>query len=186
MRKLARALGVTAPALYRHYRSKETVLLAVVEEAYRMFTQRIYRALRARSPEERLTRAGQEYLDFALEHPHMYEMIYVSPHMLGLEEFPESLLETACATGQFWQDRVRECMEAGLLKVGDPEKVAMTMWAHAHGLVSIYLRGLLPVDREHFLKVYHASSMRILHGLGEGDVDRWQAAHEVEAPVAAG
>ena len=33
MRKLARSLGVTAPALYRHYGSKERVLLGIGRKA---------------------------------------------------------------------------------------------------------------------------------------------------------
>ena len=173
MRKLARELGVTAPALYRHYENKETVLVAVVEEAYRMFAERLYTALRARTPLERFQRAGDEYIQFALRHPHMYEMLYVSPHMLGMDAFPERILETACATGQFWQDRVRECMEAGLLRAGDPEKVSMTMWAHAHGLVTIYLRGLLPVSQDEFLRVFRESGMRMLRGLGGDAAEEW-------------
>ena len=173
MRKLARELGVTAPSLYRHYDSKESLLIAVVEEAHRLFAQRLYRALRARTPHERMHRAGAEYIEFALNNPHLYEMLYVSPHMLGMEEFPERILDTCAATGQFWQDRVRECMEAGLLRRGDPEEVSMTMWAHAHGLVTIFLRGLLPVDREAFIHVFQASGGRLLQGLGGEKAGLW-------------
>ena len=86
MRKLAKTVGVTAPALYRHYPSKERVLIAVIGEAYRMFAEYLYRALAGPTPAERLRRAGMEYLNFAIEHPEMYEMLYVSPHHLGLED----------------------------------------------------------------------------------------------------
>ena len=42
MRKLARCLGVTAPALYRHFESREHVLHEVVREAYERFTEKVY------------------------------------------------------------------------------------------------------------------------------------------------
>jgi len=38
MRRLASDLGVTAPALYRHYASKEQILLDVVMEAFGLLT----------------------------------------------------------------------------------------------------------------------------------------------------
>ena len=37
MRKLAKNVGVTAPALYRHYDGKEKVLADVVREAYQAY-----------------------------------------------------------------------------------------------------------------------------------------------------
>ena len=76
MRRLARDLGVTAPALYRHYDSREEMLLDVVAEAYRRLSERLYGALSGRTPAERLYLAGQAYLDFALDQPKYYEMLY--------------------------------------------------------------------------------------------------------------
>ena len=64
MRKLAKRVGVTAPALYRHYESREHVLAEVVREAYREFTSRLSRALEGRTPLDRFVRAGEAYLDF--------------------------------------------------------------------------------------------------------------------------
>lgn len=165
MRKLAKEVGVSAPALYRHYPSKERVLIAVIGEAYRMFAQYLYRALAGPTPAERMSRAGEEYLDFAIEHPEMYEMLYVSPHHLGLDDYPEEVAEVAAATGQFWQDRVRECIEAGIFKDGDPDELSLTMWAHAHGLISIYLRGMCVQASTDFKAVYRESAHRLMRGL---------------------
>ena len=68
---------------------------------------------------------------------------------------------------------MRECIDAGMFRATDPEAVGVTMWAHAHGLISLYLRGSLSVDREAFEGLYAASSKRVLRGLatpayGEG------------------
>lgn len=166
MRSLARSVGVTAPALYRHYEGKEAVLLDVVSEAYKVLSQYLYRALSGSDPMERFHRAGEGYLDFALENPRLYEMIYIAPDFLGREEFPEEIVAQGCAIGQFWNDRVRECMDAGLLKEDDPEEVSLTMWGMAHGLVSIYLRGSLPVSREEFRRLFKDAGRRAFQGLG--------------------
>jgi AcrR family transcriptional regulator len=180
MRKLAKNVGVTAPSLYRHYSSKERVLIAVIGEAYRMFAQYLYRALAGANPAERMRRAGQEYLDFAIENPEMYEMLYVSPHHLGLDDYPEEVAVVAGATGQFWQDRVRECIEAGILRPGDPDELSMTMWAHAHGLISIYLRGMCSVTVDNFRTVYQESSARLMRGLAG---PAWSELHALDSEL---
>jgi AcrR family transcriptional regulator len=167
MRKLAGRLGVTAPALYRYYGSKEEVLRDIVREAYRQSAAYIYRALSAGTPLERFRRAGEENLDFALTHPRWYEMMYLSPDRFGWSDYPPEVAAHAHATHQFWMDRVRECVEAGYLRAeSDIRDVGMTMWAHSHGLITIYLRGLLRLGEAEFREVYRASARRMLLGLG--------------------
>jgi len=165
MRGLARSVGVTAPALYRHFEGKEDVLLAVVGEAYKVFYRYLHRALRGESPAARFRMAGEGYLDFALDHPRFYEMIHAPLEALGIEEVPEDIQAEACAVGQFWHDRLRECMDEGLIRAGDPESIGLTMWSHAHGLVSLYLRGMLgDMDEELFRETYRASARRLMAG----------------------
>jgi hypothetical protein len=75
--------------------------------------------------------------------------------------------------GQFWNDRVRECMDAGMFRTADPTAIGITLWGHAHGLVSLYLSGALQLDEDGFRALYRASANRVLRGLattqyGEG------------------
>ena len=165
MRKLARAVGVTAPALYRHYESKERVLLDVVGEAYERLSQHLYRALKGRTPAERFRMAGEGYLDFALENTRLYEVLFASPDFMGMDDVPEELESQACALGQFWNDRVRECVDSGILRAQDPHAVGQTMWAHAHGLISLYLSGMLQADEDEFRSMYRSSGNRMMVGL---------------------
>jgi len=171
MRGLARELGVTAPALYRHFASKEEVMVAVVSEAYGLMAQYLYRALEGRTSLERFRLAGDAYLRFALERPRMYLTMYAGPSFLGLQTIPEAVGQRACAIGQFWNDRVRECIQDGYLKPGSPEEIGTTMWAHAHGLLSIYLRGILQVTEEEFRQEFDGSFWRMMAGLGTARFD---------------
>ena len=58
IKEVALRLGVTAPALYRHFDSKEQVLLEVVREAYERFARHLYLALQGSTPLERFELAG--------------------------------------------------------------------------------------------------------------------------------
>jgi len=165
MRKLAKDVGVTAPAIYRHYEGKEAVLADVLREAHRTFSRYLYAALGAPSPLERFVAAGDRYLSFVLKHPRWYEMMHTAPEHLGMEEVPDDVEALQQATSQFWLDRVRECMDAGILREGDPEAASMTMWAHAHGMVQLYQHGCLPVDEADFREVFAASGRRLMAGV---------------------
>ena len=188
MRKLAKSVGVTAPALYKHYESKERLLQDVMVQGYQRFAQYLYRGLVGADPAERMILSSRGYLDFALENPRLYELIYAHPATLGMTDLPEEVEALGCAIGQFWNDRVRECMDAGLLTKGDPQEVSMTLWAHAHGLVTLYLRGMLMreaegLDDERFREVFGASSIRLLSGPGTAAFVSILQAHAAAAEV---
>ncbi len=173
MRRLANELGVTAPALYRHYPAKEALLRDVVGEAFKVFGAYLYRALEGSTPQERLRLTGEGYLAFALEHPRFYEVIHASPRLLGFSDLPEDVSVQACGTKQFLVDRVRECMEARVLAPDDPEVVAAVIWAFSHGLVSLFLGGALPVQKASFAGLYQAAFARLFTGIaGQAFVPR--------------
>ena len=184
MRKLARHVGVTAPALYRHYESREHVLADVVREAHHAFTAYLYRALEGRTALERIQRAGEGYLDFALEHPRWYQLLFISPEHMGMAELPEDIEAMGCALHQFWVDRVRECMDEGILKPGDPVQMSLTMWAHAHGLVSLYHHGHFRIDQETFRAQFRASGRVMLLGIATEEFAAEVAGEPEVAPAA--
>ena len=164
MRKLAKNVGVTAPALYRHYDGKEKVLADVVREAYQAYQGYVYRALQASTPIERFFQAGEGYLDFALEHPRWYKIMFSSPERLGMKELQDDIEAMGWGVHQFWIDRVRECMQVGILKEADPLQTALTMWAHAHGMILLYHQGFFPMNQEEFESLFEKSGARMMSG----------------------
>jgi AcrR family transcriptional regulator len=172
MRKLARAVGVTAPAIYRHFDGREAVLADVLREAHRTFSRYLYGALAAPTPLERFLGAGEGFLDFVLDHPRWYGIMHTPPEHLGMEALPGDIEALQAAIHQFWVDRVRECMQAGVLKSGEPEEASVTMWAHAHGLVQLYHHGCLATDPDEFRALFKASSARLMAGVATEDFAR--------------
>ena len=72
------------------------------------------------------------------------------------------------STFQFLIDRVRECMDAGVIARSDPQQTAVQVWAHLHGLVSLRVSGLLDQvgDDRAFSEMYRQSVARLFRGLG--------------------
>ena len=184
MRELARRLGVTAPALYRHYENREHVLGDVVRTAYREFTASLYRALEGGTPQERLARAGEGYLDFALKNARWYQLLFVAPEQLGMSSLPDDIEDMGRSVHQFWVDRVRECQDAGILRAGDPREVSLTMWGHAHGLLSLYHHGHFRMDEGTFRREFQRSALAMMKGLSTPEfAARLGAQFDADHPV---
>jgi len=174
MRGLASRMKVTPMALYRHFDSREALLNAIVAEGHATFLRYLNRALAAESPGKRLLVSGEQYLAFALEHPRSYAVMF-------MEHVPESCATSGptgtsgptkwgdAATFQFLVDRIRDCTAAGTLRTDEPEAVALTIWAHVHGLVSLFLAGKLPLARPEFERTYLRSIVAVLGAFGWRD-----------------
>jgi AcrR family transcriptional regulator len=167
LREIARRVGLSAAAIYRHYDGKEALLRAVANEGFRIFSSYLLRALDGKSPETRLKRSVEEYLRFALENPRDYRFIFMS----AIEDkaavsapTPES---ERAPTFQFLVDRVSECMQARVLDKGNPDTVATVIWAQVHGLVSLRLSGLLARigSDEQFTRFFHNATAHLFIGL---------------------
>jgi AcrR family transcriptional regulator len=76
---IAKAMGMSGPAIYRYYASREDLLAAVVAEGYGELARVVETAAEAvkrRSPDERLRRVVGAYSDWALANPYRYEMLF--------------------------------------------------------------------------------------------------------------
>jgi AcrR family transcriptional regulator len=167
MRRVAERVGLTAPAIYRHFEDKEALLQALGAEGFRIFGTYLWEALGETTPQARLLRTVERYLRFGLEQSRYYEVIFISPASeLGLERMPQQNRERLGSSFQFLLDRVKECMEVGMLAQGEPADVAVSIWAHVHGMVSLRLMGHLgQLEEPRFVELFHRSVGRLLAGL---------------------
>jgi AcrR family transcriptional regulator len=167
LREVARRVGISAAAVYRHYDGKEALLREVCAAGFRIFSSYLLRALSASTPGDRMTLCAAQYLRFGLDHPRDYRVIFMG----GAEEFAAIASSGKVVEGeptfQFLVDRVRECMQARILRKDDPHSMATVIWAHVHGLVSLRLSGHLARvgSDEEFAQFYERATARLLAGL---------------------
>jgi AcrR family transcriptional regulator len=168
MRKVAAEVGISATAIYRHFEDKEAMLTSVVAQGSQLFFQYLSCGLSGKSAKERLELSGIAYLDFALDHPGYYRIMFMSSQEdVGLERLCSESAENFAPTFQYLVDRVRGCMSEGVLAEADADATALTIWAGCHGLVALRLASNLPMlDLEQFRELYKSSNSSLLRGLG--------------------
>jgi AcrR family transcriptional regulator len=134
MRRIADALGIKAPSLYKHVPDKAALEALVVAKGFEEFAEAMERAVSQDGNDSatRLTAIGTAYRAYAVAHPHLYRLMNYRP--LRRDLLPEGLEDRASGP----------LVEA----VGrDPDR-ARALWAFAHGMVSLEIDGRFPDDAD--------------------------------------
>ena len=164
MRKVADLVGVSAPAIYRHFQNKDALLNEIVIEGLKILEGYLRPALEAPTPYERLMRLIDRYLDFTLEQPRYFDFAFLIPSR-NIGHFADEITKGDWITFQLAVEQVAACMKENLFKQGDPLETAITIWAEVHGLVTLFRTGRFGLDEDVFRGVYRQSVDRMLAGL---------------------
>jgi AcrR family transcriptional regulator len=140
LRAAAQRLGVTAAAPYRHFANKKALIAAVATEGFTTLLAEC-RAATAEAGAEPLARyeaMAVGYVRFGTAHPGYFGVMYGPQVDFGDVAVPERR-----AALRMLMDAIEACQAAGLARPGAVRDVANQAWAYAHGLITLYLHGLL-------------------------------------------
>ena len=124
MRAIAKASGTTTPTVYERYRDRDDILRAL-----RLETRRELFAALSRT--KTLREAFLRHIEFALEHPHAYEVLFD-----GVGK-PPSLHET-WPSFNLMRDRVAERVAGS---TAQHTRLMLAIWSLMHGTAVLIIRG---------------------------------------------
>lgn len=167
LREVARRAGVSHNAPYRHFPSKDDLLLAVAAEGFERLTALMEKTLSAgTSPLERLELCGCGYVDFGLRWPN---------HLLVMFELPSAKREHGpkeMVIGDNAFAVLLNCITAaqrsGELSAGDPLPLAWTAWALVHGIAKLAGSGSLPLDAPSTMDFTRGAARTVIAGMVAG------------------
>lgn len=137
LRELARRVGVSATAVYRHFPDKAALMAALGREALaKLAAAQREASARAGGGAAGFSATGAAYVRFARDNPGLFRLVFAHQAPAGLhDEVPDdamTMLKTAAAA----------LAPAGT----DPRIFALRAWALAHGLAMLMLDGQVEVD----------------------------------------
>lgn len=171
LRAIARALKITAPAIYNYFPSRDELATALIIDAFTSFGDSQI-AARDALPEEallgRFRAIGIAYRTWAIKHPQRYQLIFGTPipgyHAPLMEVLPSAARSLSALVGV-----IEALRKAGKLRAeGFPQvmpgreaefavwknyggeadilslAVSMIVWSRVHGLVSLEIGGNMP------------------------------------------
>jgi AcrR family transcriptional regulator len=173
MRRVAERIEYTTAVIYTHFRDKGTLLRALCDADFRAFHESLRRIATGPDPLERLRRMGLAYVDFALEHPNHYRLMFMSKPLPGGRDAEPERGDPRRDAYEFLRESVAAAWAAGRFRESytDPELLALVIWSGVHGVVSLYLAmppgrpfaGLSPQQAA------EAMTEALLHGLGRAE-----------------
>ena len=102
LRALARSIGVSQTAPYRHFSDKTELLAAMATRGYRNLLEKLRRAGESAGdcPKEQLAAFALAYVDYAAENPQLFKLMF-GPAVQPAARFPElrdASRETSCCS----------------------------------------------------------------------------------------
>jgi AcrR family transcriptional regulator len=135
LRAVARDVGVSHMAPYRHFDSKDALLAAVAEQGFHALT----RTMAASRPGSWV---GAAYVAFALDNPGLYRLMF-SGKLAPFDRFPALVAAGANA----FQMCLQACGTDATSPQARPDdarrRAAVALWSIVHGLATLAMEGLV-------------------------------------------
>jgi len=171
LRAIARELGITAPAIYNYFPSREDLITALVMEAFGSFGDALIEARDNCAPDDhagRFRAMSTAYYRWAITYPQRYMLIFGTPlHGFELagsagEVAQRSFMALVSGIGEAYQAgaihlpetylalppgldaHYRELCQMGIPYEPIVIQLALAVWSRIHGMVSLELYGILP------------------------------------------
>jgi AcrR family transcriptional regulator len=137
LRKIAERIGYSATTIYRYFRNRDDLIFAVTEEGFRRFGIALQEAFDSENePLERVRALGRAYIDFGIENPVYYRVMFMlRPHLLT-ERQPDAN-EARIDSFGLLRAAVEQAVRSGATGPRDAEAVSDALWAVVHGVVSL-------------------------------------------------
>jgi AcrR family transcriptional regulator len=140
IRKIADLIEYSPTTVYLYFKDKNEILFQLHELGFQKMTEYNSGLWDIVNPLDRLHQMGINYVQFGLENPEFYDIMF-------LQHAPMEVIEQSVNCD--WQNGdvalgrligcVTECMDQGLIIKGDAHAISMAVWGMSHGLVSLTL-----------------------------------------------
>jgi AcrR family transcriptional regulator len=139
IRKIADRIEYSPATIYLYFKDKDEIFHAVHEKGFEIFFHRMEQLAVIADPFERLRQLGAVYLNFAWEHPQLYDLMFI---MWGPMDALKDDTHWHCGMRAHdgLKQMVRECIETGKMKELDVDVASMAIWSFVHGIVSLRIR----------------------------------------------
>jgi AcrR family transcriptional regulator len=164
MRRVGDAVGITAMAIYRHYPDRAALINAVADRGFAELAAATQRTRLPAGIEPQLLRLIDVYVDHALAHPRLFELMVLAPRK-GARRYPRDFKAGRSPTLNPIVALLQDSMARGELRVDDPWEIAFEMGALVEGLVMLYVGGRLSGGPRQLRALIRRSIRRHLHGI---------------------
>jgi AcrR family transcriptional regulator len=150
MRAVAKAAGTNTPAVYRRFKDRREILHALLRRLQRDVADVVRTC---QSPEE----ACERYVEFALSHPHEYELFY--EHAYQLPRPVHGAIREHRPTMALVEAKLAERLGGS---PHDHTRLGLALWAISHGTAMLLISKSIPEEHADELRSVFSSALKAM------------------------
>ena len=141
MRRIADAIEYSPTAIYVHFKDKRDLFRGVCREDFARLTQLAQKVGQIADPVERIRRIGYAYIEFALEHPNHYRLMFMTRHQNEPGDDLPGKGDPDVDGYTLLKQTVAQAIAKGRLRPDfrNVELATQTLWAAVHGMASLQI-----------------------------------------------
>lgn len=163
LRSVGNDAGLSAMAVYRHFKNKGELLRVVGEAAFEEWRNRV-ESIKETNLEKWFNKVIRAYVEFALDQPARFDACFVLKTEVE-RIYPDDFRAGKSPVISLTMQRIESAQQNGELTAGDSLELALFAWAQLHGLVMLYRSGRFALSRTAFLSLCKRCGNRMLRAL---------------------
>lgn len=141
IRKIADRIEYSPATIYLYFKDKNELLLALHQESFTHLFESLSSVASVPDAFERLVALGRAYINYGLQHPEDYDLMFMMSAPLDALEGKKEIWCDGQKAIELVKMMVEDCKQHGYFKPDlDPEIAAIMLWAQVHGIVSLHLK----------------------------------------------
>ena len=138
IRGIAEGIDYSVGTVYLYFKDKNAILHELHTQGFSQLSSDFKVLFNVNDPVERLKALGKVYMQFAMDNPDMYDLMFsLKAPMEFLEAMQEEEWNEGKATFDVLHTTVKQCMSEGHFAGHKSEPLAFMMWSLVHGMCSL-------------------------------------------------
>jgi AcrR family transcriptional regulator len=141
IRNIAEKIEYSPSTIYQHFKDKNEIFYTIHTDAFSELVRYLNASDIHKNPMDQLIALGKIYIQFALENPGLYDLMFIMEAPIDFLDYLEDANWTEGKMAfDYLTSVIANCIKQGLIKETDLESLSYLVWSTVHGLVTISIR----------------------------------------------
>jgi AcrR family transcriptional regulator len=161
MRKIADEIEYSVGTIYLYFKDRDEIFFELHKMGFEDFYKRQLAVQDIKDPLQRLTEHGLAYIQFAIDEPMYYDLMFISriPAKTITEQHE---WKSGDRTYEILKLNISQAKDAGYFNDVDIEVAAFSLWSFVHGISSLFVRDRMMMVPSEAIKPLVAGALKFL------------------------
>jgi AcrR family transcriptional regulator len=140
IRSIAEKIEYSPATIYLYYKDKDELLYDLQAQAFDQLFETFKEKATSRSPLKKLEQLSKAYVQFGLEKPDLYDLMFIIRSPMKKLEKEDGAWDNGDNCFNFLLEVLQQGIDQKVLRFKDKYVAALSIWSMVHGLVSLHVR----------------------------------------------